>query len=421
VVWTAQAETNSFQWVPGYFTFAQELSGQLLDEVCVMSRSGEQSSTILPYLDRVLATNPDVVAFFNIFENDCWPGAAPNLTTIKNNWDAFVLAADRVRGLGKQVMVATLFPSANIDSSSAFTGYSAGNGTKAWMWLNNKIREYARARPDVVLWDATNVYIDPNPANPVYPENATTFTSNSGTGQALKFTDGIHPNLNANWRLAKSLSTVLLATFPTRTIFNPAGDTWQKSVNPLGFGTAGTRDTSLLAGTVPNSLTGYAYSSTASTGSSVARADIPFGNWAQIAASGTSVAAGDAVQVAWTASQAIAPFAVGDVVQAFAEQIVAAGPTLYQYSALWLNCSGATPQWVYSTSIPGNQQDAAPAFVASIAGGQTLTMKTPPFIVLPGTTAFLIYNRAHWRGSAALTAQFGRTAVRFVTQKTTPV
>ena len=261
VVWTAQAETAtpfaSYSW--GFWTMAQALSGQLLNEWCVVGASGKQSDVILSYLPRVMATNPDVVAFFALFENDCAPGAAPNLTTIATRWDAFVVAADSVRAVGKRVMVSTVLPSGNIDSSSAFTGYSAGNGTKAWMWLNQKIREYARARQDVILWDCSQVYIDSNVANPVYPENSTTFTSAAGTGQALKYTDGIHPEKNAGWKLAKTLAPILTANFPSRQIFNPAGDTWQISPNPLNFGTAGTKTANIGSGTSPNLLTSDAF------------------------------------------------------------------------------------------------------------------------------------------------------------------
>ena len=419
VVWTAQADTTGpICWNWGFWSMAQALSGQLLDEVIVCGRSGKQSDNILSYLDRALEANPDVVAFFALFDNDCWPGTAPTLSTIATRWNSFVTAADRVRGMGKRVMVSTNFPSGSIDSSSAFTGYSAGNGTKAWMWLNQKIREYARARPDVILWDVSQVYIDPNPANPVYPNNSTTFTVASGSGQSTKYTDGIHPYSNAGWALAKTLAPILTANFPARTIFNPSGDTWQLGVNPLGYGTGGTK-TTISTGTVPDSMTAVAQNGTAASSSvsSVARTDIA-GNWVEVVGVAAAAGAGDSIQYSNTTGFNLGAFAVGDVAQAFVEQKIAANPTAFVRPEFQWYSFGSTPNFMaasaaYATTV----QDEGASFTTTT----TLTLKTPPVIIPTAAGNMFLYNRADWRGAASITASFGRNAVKFVTQKATPV
>jgi hypothetical protein len=419
VTWTAQAETaGPIVWLWGFWSMAQALSGQLLDEVVICGRSGKQSDNILSYLDRALATNPDVVAFFAMFDNDCWPGAAPTLSTIATRWNSFVTAADRVRGMGKRVMVSTNFPSGSIDSASAFTTYVAGDGTKAWMWLNQKIREYARARPDVILWDVSQVYIDPNPANPVYPNNSTTFTSATGSGQQLKFTDTIHPYSNAGWALAKTLAPILTANFPARTIFNPSGDTWQLGVNPLGFGTGGTK-TTITTGTTPNNMnaTGQNGTAAASSVSSVARTDIS-GNWCAVVGVAAAATQGDAIQYGNITGFNLGAFAVGDVAQAFVEQKIAANPTGFVRPEFQWYSFGSTPNFMAASAVytPTVQDEGA-----SFTTETTLTLKSPPIILPTGAGNMFLYNRADWRGSANITASFGRNAVKFVTQKTTPV
>lgn len=412
VVWTATAFAGATQYRYnfGFWHIAQALSGQRLDEVVICGRSGQQSNDILLYMDRILAISEIGVIFFSaMFENDCWPGSAPSLATIAARWDAFVVAADKCRAMGKRVILSTLLPSGNIDASSAFTGYSFGNGSKAWLWLNDKIREYCNARGDVILWDAANVYTDANPANPVWPENTVTYLSQAGSGQQLKKTDGIHPYFSGNYLLGKSLSAVLTTNFQERNRFTTALDHQNNAVNPLNFGTSGTRDATINTGTVPNSLTMAAFGGTAAScaSSAVARTDIN-GNFARLV---YVAAAGDNANLNWT-SAATPAFSVGDVVQGFAEVRVLANPTLFVNFEMRVRFIGATEQWVYSQTSVSSDQD----YGQMITADTLFTIKTPPTPVPTGTTTINAYVKGVARGAASFTVDYGRVAVMRRTQ-----
>lgn len=407
VVWTATAvRSDAKQFGFGYFTFAQMLSGQRLDEVYICGRSGKQSDSILLYVDTALAANPDVVFFANMFENDCWPGVAPTLSTVLSHWNDVEAAMDRVRGLGKTVMLQTVLPSGNIDASSTFTGYVAGNGTKAWNWLNDKIREYARNNPDVIFWDAASVYVDSNPANPVWPENTVTYLSSTGTGQQLKKTDGVHPYTSGIWLLAQSLATIIAANFPAVDRFSYALDSYAIAVNPLNYGTSGTAGTGITSGTPANLMTANAYGTvTTAALTKVARTDRT-GNWQR----STYVAtAGDNLSYGPTSGDAT-KFAVGAVVQALSEINIEANPTLLTYPVQHLRFTGASgsDQYVYSATLPGSTwQDVG----QMITTDTTLTMKTVPVKVPTGTTSLITYTKAYGRGASNFAAQFGRINV----------
>jgi hypothetical protein len=407
VVWTYTALAGSVTpwcaWnAAGFWHIAQALSGQRMREAIIVGRSGAQSNEILGYVDRAIADiNVGTIYFANIFENDTWPGVAPVLATITSRWNAFVVKADSARAAGKRVMVQTLLPTGNADTTSGFTGYVYGNGSKAWQWLNNKIREFSRARGDVILFDAATIYADANPANPIFPENTVTYLSGAGTGQQLKKTDGIHPNVSAHWLIGVELAKLLTANFQSRTIFSNALDYKASTVNPANFGTSGTRDATIGSGTVPNSLTMIAYGGTAGScvASSVPRTDIN-GNWAQLV---YVSAAGDNANLNWTASQA-APFSAGDVVQAFGEIGVSANPTLLTTLYLQIRMLSAADQWAYSGTFSSSDQDLGQMITADTV----FTLKTMPLVWPAGVTAVNMYLKASGRGAASFTARFGR-------------
>lgn len=408
VVWTAQAETTTpfTQWAWGFWHMAQARSGQRAREVCVVHRSGMKSATIMAYHDRMLATNPDIVFYATMWENDVGNNAVV-LATVQADFAAWVAAADAVRAQGKTVWVADVLPSASVDSSSAFTGYSAGNGTNAWNWLNRKIREYAAARRDVVLIPWSQAYLDSNPATPTYPENTTTFTSSTGTGQALKWTDGVHGGTNAHWRLSGYIVPAL-NRLPEVAYFSPSLDTDQIVTNPNQFGTSGTRGATIGSGTVPNSLTADAFGGTAGSTSvaQVARPDLVT-PWTKVTGVAAAAASGDAISLSYTAAAGLGDFVAGDVCQGFAELKIDANPTLLTIPQTRVRMHSAASSWVYSGSLPTNEQDLAP----SITADTTLLLKTPPFMFQSGTTGVSVYNRAEWRGAAAVNASFGRMAM----------
>ena len=118
ITWTAFSRGDQSAFLAGYWTLAQCLSGQRLDEVWMGGYSSQQSPAILSRLPAALAANPDIIYFANMFENDCWPGSAPAPGTILANWNAFAASADYVRALGKRVMVNTVMPNGSIDASA---------------------------------------------------------------------------------------------------------------------------------------------------------------------------------------------------------------------------------------------------------------------------------------------------------------
>ena len=408
VVWQMVASTyTSAGYTLNWWSIAQALSGWPLDEVFICGQSGRQSDTILGVLDRALAASPDVVFFASVFENDIWPGSAPTLATISARFDAYVSAVDRVRALGKRVIVQTLLPSGNVDSSSGFTGYSRGNGTKAYSWLNQKIREMARARSDVILFEPDLLYLDPDPAKGgVYPENAATFLSQSGSGQQLKYTDGIHPYNAARWKIGRALALLLQKYFQAPARFGGASDETSRMPNPLKGGTTGTLGTN-MSGTVATGLTVHAYGTGTGVGSAVARTDVA-GNWQRVAYS-TTVA--DNVVCAPTAAVALGQYAIGDVVRAFAEVRILAAPTLLTAPQINLrfNGAGAAYDAVIGGRDGGNNDQDHGQFCAT---DTTLVLATPPVRIPSAATGMFVYSQAFGRGAAGFTVDFGRESIQ---------
>lgn len=406
VVWTAVANSAAPYWQPSWWHLAQGLSGQRLREIFIAGRSGKTSDDILLYLDRALAANPDIVYFANMFENDVWPGAAPSLATVASSWAAVSAAMDRCLSLGKRVMVNTVLPNGSIDGSSLFTGYVRGNGTKAWQWLNAQILAYVRSRPDVILVDVAQAYVDPNPANPVWPENTTTFLSNTGTGQQLKRTDGVHPYGSGGWAIAQILAPVLSFNFQAVSNFGTAADVNALSKNPLNGGTGGSAGTN-TTGTIAASMTLNTYGTGTGAATIVARTDIS-GNWQQLAASYTQA---DNVDYS-TGAIPLNSFAVGDLLQGFAEIKVLANPTMLRQLQLRMDYTGGSPNQVFSgTDAGGTAQDLGQL----ITTDTLFTVKTVPMKTPTGTTDLRLYSRAVGRNTAvaaAWTIQFGRSCIR---------
>jgi hypothetical protein len=202
------------------------LSGQRLNEVVIMGRSGKYSPEILQYIPRILSYGTVGTIFFGgMFENDIvsiqagGDNVSTGLAYIQANFQAFASAVDACRASGLKVCVSTVYPDGFYDGSAAFTGYSFSVGSKAFLWLNNQIRAMCKSRGDVILIDLSSLYSDPNPAHPVWPENTTTFLSAAGSGQQTKRTDNVHPNYSAHWQIAQVYSTAIIANFQPRTIF----------------------------------------------------------------------------------------------------------------------------------------------------------------------------------------------------------
>lgn len=416
VVWQCVATTNtSSTWTLSWWSIAQALAGQPLDEQYIIGQSGRQSDTILATLTdgRIDWSKVDVVYFANIFENDCWPSAAPSLATVAARFVAYQAAVDYVRiTLQKRVIVQTLLPSGNIDTSGGgFTGYARGAGTKAWVWLNAKIRELARARQDVVLFEPDLLYVDPTPANGAgaWPENTVQYVGQTtGTGQNARKTDGIHPQMAAHWIIGSALATILRAKFLAPARFGAPSSEQALSVNPLkAQGTGGTNGTN-ISGTTAQGYTTNAFATTGTgTASLVARTDIS-GNWQRVAYSATVAADGANCNV--TAATGLGTFAVGDVVQGFFEQRILANPVQMTSFNNILRFGGAGAS--YDASCGGlavaTEQDIGQFITADTA----FVWKTPPVAAPAGTTGFSTYPKVVGRGVASFSVDFGRESIQ---------
>ena len=426
VTWQAIATTNtSATYGLSWWSIAQALAGQPLDEVFIVGQSGLASNTIIAKLTEALAAGPDVVFFANVFENDCWPGVAPALATISTRFDAYVVAVDAARTAGKKVIVQTVLPSGFVDGSAAFTSYARGNGSKAWVWLNTKIREMVRTRRDVVLFEPDLLYLDASQTTGApWPENTITYLSKSGAGQALKKTDGIHPLISAGWIIGSALATLLRANFQAPARFGASIDETAKSTSPgplKGGSTraAGGGDTN-VTGTIAagsnfnlNNYTGAGGGT--GTASLVARTDIA-GNWQRLVYAATLN--GDGAQLA-ASGITLAPFAVGDVVQAFREvRIVASGLTFMQQlnNVLRFTGSGGSAFDVVSGSYSGVYENVNTGqdLGQFITSDTTFIWKTPPVAIPTGTTAFEMYDKVVFRSVAAASAgtiDYGRESI----------
>lgn len=424
VTWQTVATTNtSALWGLSWWSIAQALAGQPLDEIFIVGQGGRQSDTILAKLGEVLGANPDVVFFANIFENDVWPGAAPNLSVISARFDAYVQAVDIARQAGKRVIVQTVLPNGSIDGSGLFSGYSRGNGSKAWVWLNTKIREMARARRDVILFEPDLLMLDPANTNGApWPENTVTYASKGGAGQQLKKTDGVHPYLAGAWIIGSALAPILRANFPPSARFGFAADETAKSTSPgplkggsrVATGSDKNVSGNIAAGSNFNIHNYTGAGGGAGTASLVARTDIA-GNWQRLVYTATSN--GDGAQLAAT-SIPLAPYTVGMVVQAFREvRVLASSLVTFQQFQNILRFTGAGSAFdaqsgsfdgVYGNNTTG--QDLG----QFITTDTTFVWKTPPVAIPAGTTAFEMYDKASFRsvGAAASgTIDWGREGI----------
>lgn len=412
VTWQATAVRSDYpMWGWGFWTWAQQLSGQRLEEVYVNGMGGKQSNEILLYVDRALACSPDIVFFSAIFENDVWAGVAPTLSTIQARWDAAVIEFDKVRNAGKTLMLQTVLPSGYIDGTGLFTGYSSGTGTKAWTWLNQKISEYADTYPDTILWDAANVYIDANPANPVWPENTITYAAPSGSGQQLKKTDGIHPYTSAGYLLAKSLAALIVSRYSAVERFSTANDSYNRAVNPLNFGTSGTSITGISSGTPANLMSMAAYGTVTSAAlSKVARTDKAgeFQRCTYVATAGDNLTYSPINPYENVGVR----FAVGDFVQCFAEIKVEANPVKLGGLFARIHMFNGVPVNIESSVAPSS---TAQDMGQMITEDTLFTVKTFPAKVPAGTTAMQMFAKVTAYGAANFAVQFGKMSIERVT------
>ncbi len=410
VIWQCTDVRTNFDvndtpaWGVNHWNIAQQLSGQRLDEIYINGQSGKKCQDILKYLDRAISKNPDVIYLSHMFVNDA--GGVSSLADIQSDWDAFEAAVDKCRAAGIKVMTDTTLPNGAIDVSNPlvpFTGYTKGNGTKAWNWLNAKLKELARLRTDVILWDAAGVYLDPNNASTIgpWPENTVTYLVASGSNN--KKTDGVHGYISGMYLLGASLAQVISDNFPKVNRFSMSKDDWAISINPLngGTGTPSAPGTGTTAANMSLASNGTVNSSVCSQ---VARTDIS-GNWVQVV---YDASAGNTVQYSNTTGVNVGGnFNVGDKIQAFGEIKVNANPTLLKNVYVASRCSGGTPGFSNSTKLASTDQDLG----QMITVDQVFTLKDLPRKIPAGTTTISHYLYAEFRGTSVGTVSFGRLGI----------
>lgn len=323
---TCEASTFVPQVGAGYWGIAQAMSGQRLDEVFVVGASGETSDAILPYVDRADHAKIDIYYFGPMFENDIVNLSAAQ---VSSNWAALKSKINELRRNGKRIILQTCLTSGRIDSGvNAFTGYVAGEKTASILSLNDNIREFCISAPDVFLLDVFDVYVDPNYAHPVWPENETDFLSISGTGQALKYTDGVHPQGAGCFKLAKYVAQKLSQWFPEISHFEPNGNS-QYFANCYNYGVSGAK-----AGASSGVVADLHTLNAAATGTAICSKETMDGSlssWQKVAFDFS--VGGEISFFEYTRTEPLTP---GDITQIFTEVKVAANPvglhSLYGYT-----------------------------------------------------------------------------------------
>ena len=403
VVWTAQADFGAFYWHLGAWTLAQAMSGQKFDEVYMVGASGQNSSAILAYHDDALEAGPNVMAYLNIWDNDILE-VEMSLATIQTRFAAFssVVASDLAAG--RIVVLGTVLPRALIDSTSAFTGYSAGVQTQIWHWLNAAIRSLAQL-DGVYLADWSTAYIDPNWATPVYPDNVTTFVIGSGATQ--KYTmDGSHPHLAGHYAMARVLAETLRRMPGEEFRFSPHGAIDSLALNPLNYGTSGTGTN--IAGVVSDKKA-WSADVAGATASVVARTDGVNGNWQRIQG---SFAASSRVN-GYASENITVPVEMRTIpLQGYMEIKIGANPTKLQEVLIGLGAPGKNMA-AFSGSSPAVSQMLG----QFINDDVVLILKTPPVVLPPTATLATLYPVVATTGAGgAYDISIGRTEIRRAVQ-----
>lgn len=422
VVWECTAiRTDQIAWDYGWWHIAQALSGQRLNEVYISGRSGKKAREVLSYIDTAMAKNIDTMVLAAVWENDCWPGAFPVLATVQSDWYWAKAEMDRVRGLGIKLMVSTVLPSGFFDTTGVggtlYTGYSNGTATRCYQWLNRKIKEYAKDRADVILIDYADLYTDPDPANPVWPERVITYTAANGS-TGVK-TDGIHPYGAMRMALGQFIAPILSANFPAVNQFSNALDQNGPALNPKHFGTAGTKGVATITptGTGPSNgytATAFGANASASVLSKVARTDKITGEWVQQTIVFTGAASqtdGPTLNNTAVLTLAGSGLVVGDIVQSFAELKILGtpAPALLQFPQLRTRFNGGSAPFDFINSAVLNSSDQNMGQM--ITADTLFTLKTVPVQVPAGCTAITNYWKAPAGGAnATYTVQYGQVA-----------
>jgi len=315
-VWTMTAGTDGYAGFPGFWRWAQQLAGQPLIDGFYGGVGGTESPEIIANVYNALKyVDLKWVVLGPCWENDY--GRTRPLATIMARWAAWEAMIDDLRSRGINVMMQTPLPM-TVDKPS--DSYVRGDGSKAFEWLLRKHREFAAARSDVTLVEVTDLYIDSNPANPVWPDQTTTYILNNGSTE-LAAADGTHPGSALHFRMAKRWATALSRKFPRRDLYGMAGEAGQLEPNPRHYGTGGTLGAN-VTGSVTNSHRAIGVS--ASAVASVVAGSI--GKAQQLVCTNTVAGAGYVAYKNPSNLPIAGKFAVGDLIQFAARVVVKAAP-----------------------------------------------------------------------------------------------
>lgn len=387
----------------GFWTFAQAIAKQPLDEAYLVGYEGGKFPAIMSYWDRAIAvSDPGVIFVSDLWLNDI---SVTAFDTIKAYWYSLVDKINAQISNGAHVILQTVLPKADIDSSANWTGYVYGDETRAWKWLNAKMREFAATSALIHLFVVDDIYTDPNPSNPVWPENSTTFTSQAGTGQALKFTDGTHPYQNAQWRLARRLAPILTSIAGSIDRFAVAGTVDGISANPSNHGTSGATSTN-TTGTVAD---GYTVSGSANCAVVASKASVALTTRSKqvlaLSASGTNATA----YMLETSQKSTSELSASTIVQAFAEVEISANPSQFRTVQLYLgdnvnSGSLAGSAWTANVNSADQNMDEVPETLQ-------LVMKTPPQTLGSRTTLRTNIQAVMSGSGGAATVAAGRRTI----------
>ena len=398
-VWTAISDRTAFYWHLGGWTLAQAMSGQKFDEVYMVGASGQNSPAILAYRDRAVATGVNAMAYLHMWENDV-KGPGVTLEIMQARFATFRNYVLDDLANGRLVILGTCLPMSTIDSTSSFTGYSAGTETKKWHWVNAEIRKLALMK-GVYLADFSESYIDPNWANPVYPDNVTTFVK--GSGSPNKYTmDGIHPFLAGHFAISKILAKTLDAIPLPKYEFSIHGAYQTLSINPLHYGTGGTGAN--VAGSIADKR-GWIATIAGATASLEQRTDGINGKWQRVqgAFSASSTLYG------YSSETAVIPADMLTVpVQGLYEVKIAANPTGLQEVLFGITAPGKG-----ATAFSGSSPTVSQMLGQFLTSDYTLLLKTPPMSLPSNATDMTIYPVISTSGASGIyDIRLGRNEIR---------
>ena len=402
--WQVTAQTGGVGTFAGYWHMAQALAGQPLDETYLIGFAGAQYPTIMAYLTDDIIESVDIVFFGPMWENDVLSGNIANATA---RWADFVSKADSLRARGKIVCVQTVLPMKQTDYDDV--SYVRGADSKVWEWLNRQIRKFAADRADVVFCDVANLYINMDPALPVWPDQTTQYVKGDLTTDLIvTATDKVHPDALGHFMIAKKWAPILEAKFGRREVFGVAGEANQWDRNPLMYGTGGELGTNVTGVVATNQK------AACSASASAVASKITGPNSAPQRLVISTTAAGQFAYLASRYGIPLGDLQVGDWIQVFVEVEIAANPVGFAIPRIQLAFNSAPGTGIQN--VNGMPYSATTKMIGqAIKENTKFVLKTLPVKLPSGTVNMQVRSEMYASGSvgtpASVTADFHRFGV----------